>query len=146
MEKDSRGFSHHVLSTAPETLAGRLKEENDKFLYAYDFGEGFFAGKDSLDYGKESVQQADANNDVRVAVASEATLEQWNALYDLAIRCKKLKSWGMDDDVDLFVVEDAESGLRGYCSVLGQKGELFSAEKISGLYFEAISRAIYPGH
>lgn len=52
-------------------------------------------------------------------------MEQWRELFIQAERLKKLKPWEWMSDSDIFAVQDSESGVTGYVSILGQAGELF---------------------
>lgn len=67
----------------------------------------------------------------------EATLEEWNELYEVAIKIKELKPWEhlLDVDIITLALPDKEPC---YCSVMGRGGECYGIGAYMG--FEAISK------
>ena len=51
--------------------------------------------------------------------------EIWIELYQAAGRLRELAPWQWMYDTDLFGVEDPQTGLQGYCCILGMAGEMF---------------------
>lgn len=49
--------------------------------------------------------------------------EEWLALYDAARRLRAAEPWQQMSDADVFGVRDPETGVTGYCCVMGQLGE-----------------------
>ena len=56
----------------------------------------------------------------------QPTLDEWEDLYDAAIRFKELKCWDLMEDSDVFGVVNPEDGEIGYCCVTGMLGEHFA--------------------
>ncbi len=61
------------------------------------------------------------------------SIEEWRRLYDVAARVKDLAPWDWMDEIDLFAVEDPESGELGFVSIMGQGGEHFAVAAYLGL-------------
>ena len=55
----------------------------------------------------------------------QVPLEQWKQLYDVADRCRKSAPWDVLSSDDVFAVVNPEKPEAGYCSVLGQLGEMY---------------------
>ncbi|MEA3478178.1 MAG: hypothetical protein U9R60_08370 [Bacteroidota bacterium] len=53
-------------------------------------------------------------------------MKEWKKLYDLMKRIHELKPWEWMDEIDVFGVEDPETGVIGYVSIMGQLGEHYS--------------------
>ncbi|SFV02392.1 DUF7309 domain-containing protein [Alicyclobacillus macrosporangiidus] len=53
------------------------------------------------------------------------TLSEWKALYEAAIAFRKLAPWEWMYNDDLFAVVNPETGVTGYCVVMGALGEYF---------------------
>jgi hypothetical protein len=56
----------------------------------------------------------------------QPTQEQWRRLYDLMPRVKELAPWEWMEELDIFGVQDPESGEFGFVSIMGQLGEHFA--------------------
>lgn len=54
-----------------------------------------------------------------------ATAGEWRRLFEAAIRFKQLGPWGWMTIDDYFIVTDPETGERGYCAILGDRGYEF---------------------
>ena len=57
---------------------------------------------------------------------SPPTLQEWKNLYEASARFKALKCWDWMWDDHVFGVQDPESGMIGYCTVMGGLGEYFA--------------------
>lgn len=55
-------------------------------------------------------------------MATQATLEQWKELYDLAIEITKLKPWNSYWDMDLIAVETQKNEEPNFVSIMGKGG------------------------
>ena len=55
-------------------------------------------------------------------MATQATLEQWEELYDLAIEITKLKPWNAYWDMDLIAVETKKNEEPNFVSIMGKSG------------------------
>jgi hypothetical protein len=53
-------------------------------------------------------------------------LSDWRRLYESAVKIKKMAPWGWMSEMDVFGVEDPESGSIELVSVMGALGEHFS--------------------
>lgn len=60
------------------------------------------------------------------------TIEQWKALYEEAISFKQSKCWEWMTNAHMFGVQNPESGEVGYCSILGNGGEVFGLSVYMG--------------
>ena len=60
-----------------------------------------------------------------MATQKQPTLAQWRAIYDAAIRLKKLAPWEFMEETDIFGVQDPKTGRVGFVSVMGARGEHF---------------------
>src|SRR5262245_59192693 len=60
----------------------------------------------------------------------EPTLEEWRAAFEAAVAFRDQAPWRWCWDADVFGVEDPESGVTGYCCIMGNLGEHFAL----GLY------------
>jgi len=69
------------------------------------------------------VQQAER---VAPAAAAEPSLQEWRHLYEAAIRAKELAPWDWMNEVDIFGVENPETGDLGFVSVMGALGEHYA--------------------
>lgn len=67
----------------------------------------------------------------------EASIEQWNALYEVTIDIKKLEPWKYIWDMDIITIILPEYEEPFYCSVMGRGGECFAIAVYKG--FEAIN-------
>jgi Domain of unknown function (DUF6930) len=59
------------------------------------------------------------------ATEPSPTLEQWRGLFTAADAFRKLAPWKWTSDSQLFAVKDPAEDRTGYCSVLGEGGEVF---------------------
>lgn len=64
----------------------------------------------------------------------EATLEEWGALYDIAIKFKELKPWERLCDLDLITIQDPSKKEPTICSVMGKAGECYGIAAYDGIY------------
>ena len=55
-------------------------------------------------------------------MATQATLEQWKELYNLAIEITKLKPWQSYWDLDLIAVETKKNEDPNFVSIMGKSG------------------------
>ncbi|MBI2856287.1 MAG: hypothetical protein HYX93_05510 [Chloroflexi bacterium] len=73
----------------------------------------------------------------------EATLDEWNGLYDLAVQLKALAPWTWMDDDDIFAVQSPADGELSYGIVMGGGGEAFGLALFVGEDgFEAYRRLV----
>ena len=63
---------------------------------------------------------------------SEPSLEQWRRLYALATAFRDLAPWQWMEEVDLFGVQQPQTGEVGFVSVMGKLGEHFAASLYLG--------------
>lgn len=54
------------------------------------------------------------------------TMQEWERLYETAIRFKENGSWDWMDDTEIFGVKNPENGEIGYCVTLGNNREVFA--------------------
>lgn len=62
-----------------------------------------------------------------------SNLNNWKNLYDTAIQVKELAPWKWMYDLDLFCVENPDSGELGFISVMGARGEHFAISLYLGI-------------
>ncbi len=67
---------------------------------------------------------------------NEASIEQWNKLYEVTINIKKLEPWNHLWDIDIITIILPEYEEPFYCSVMGKNGQCFAISVYKG--FEAI--------
>lgn len=73
---------------------------------------------------EESALPADGGSE-RSAASTVDTEDVWRELYEAAVEFRELKPWTWMTDNQLFAVYDVTSGHTGYCSVMGDLGEVF---------------------
>ncbi|WP_346884974.1 DUF7309 domain-containing protein [Clostridium sp. UBA4395] len=81
----------------------------------------------------------------------EATIEEWRALYDVAIKLKELKPWEQLWDMDLITIMEIGKKEPCICSVMGRSGECYAIAAYDGLksikgFFETAYNNKIPGH
>lgn len=64
----------------------------------------------------------------------EPSREEWEALYQAAIRVKELAPWQWMEEMDIFGVQDPGTGRLGFVSVMGTLGEHFSIAAYLGAF------------
>ena len=64
-------------------------------------------------------------------MATQATLEQWEELYDLAIEITKLKPWNAYWDMDLIAVETKKNEEPNFVSIMGKGGTCTSVSIVA---------------
>jgi len=57
---------------------------------------------------------------------NEASIEQWNKLYEVTINIKKLEPWNYLWDIDIITIILPEYEEPFYCSVMGKNGQCFA--------------------
>ena len=69
-----------------------------------------------------------------MAMAAEGapTIKEWRELYEAAAEFKELACWKWMWDHDLIGVQDPETGMIGYCCVMGRAGEHFGIAAYMG--------------
>lgn len=65
---------------------------------------------------------------------TEATLEEWRELYDIAIKLKDLKPWEKLCDLDLITIQDPSKEEPTICSIMGMAGECYAIAAYDGIY------------
>lgn len=60
------------------------------------------------------------------------SLQDWKALYDVAIEFKNTAPWDWMHDSDIFGVQDPVSDETGYCCIMGAAGEHYALGVYSG--------------
>ncbi len=85
---------------------------------------------------KESAQKNPAINPVEATTASQSrekpSLEELNELYLKALIIRDGRFWEWMDEVDIFGVENPETGEIAYCSFMGALGEVFALNAYLG--------------
>lgn len=79
----------------------------------------------------------------------EATLEEWRALYDIAIKLKELKPWEKLWDLDLITLQLTDRKEPTICSVMGRGGQCYGIVAYDGLdainnFFEMLNNDDMP--
>jgi len=64
--------------------------------------------------------------------AKSPTLDQWRRLYERAVQIRKMAPWEWMEEIDVFGVQDPETGQTHFVSIMGMRGEHFAV-------------ALYPG-
>ena len=64
--------------------------------------------------------------------ANAPTLDQWRSLFDKAALVKKMAPWEWMEEIDLFGVQDPDSGAVDFISVMGIAGEHFAVAVYRG--------------
>ncbi|KOA19522.1 hypothetical protein CLHOM_21330 [Clostridium homopropionicum DSM 5847] len=82
---------------------------------------------------------------------TEATLEEWKALYDVAIRLKDVKPWEELWDMDLITILPKGKKEPCICSVMGRGGECYAIGAYNGInsihnFFEMVNNHDVPSH
>ena len=73
-------------------------------------------------------------------VFTSSNIEQWRRLYDCALQIKQISPWKTFKETDIFGVQDPQSNLIGFVSVMGALGEHYAlaaylgAEGIQGFW------------
>lgn len=65
------------------------------------------------------------------------TLDEWRRLYAVAVRVKDMAPWTWMKETDIFGVQDPETGMLGFVSVMGAQGEHLAVTmypRAEGLY------------
>ena len=60
------------------------------------------------------------------------SIADWRKLYDTAVRLKQMAPWEWMEEIDLFGVENPETGELGFVSVMGMAGEHFAVSLYLG--------------
>lgn len=55
-----------------------------------------------------------------------ATLKEWQELYEAAIEFRKLEPWQWMHETDVFGVQNPKTGEIGYCCIMGELGEMLA--------------------
>lgn len=71
-----------------------------------------------------------------IHLRKEATLKQWEELYDIAANIKELKPWEYLSDIDIITLE-LPNNEPIYCSIMGQAGQCYGIAAYIG--YDAIS-------
>lgn len=82
---------------------------------------------------------------------TEAKLEEWRALYDIAIKLKELKPWETLWDMDLITIIESNKKEPCVCSIMGKGGECYGIAAYYGLdsikgFFEMAYSSEMPSH
>ena len=64
---------------------------------------------------------------------TEAKLEEWKALYDIAMKLKELKPWEKLWDMDLITISQPNKKEPCVCSIMGKGGECYAIAAYDGL-------------
>lgn len=75
---------------------------------------------------KENTYTAPEENSGSASDRRDPTTEEWLALFAAGARFKAAEPWKYLWDSDLFGVENPETGVTGYCSVMGRAGMHFA--------------------
>ncbi len=57
---------------------------------------------------------------------TQASLKEWQKLYEAAIEFRKLEPWKWMHETDIFGVQNPETGEIGYCCIMGELGEMLA--------------------
>ena len=82
---------------------------------------------------------------------TEAKLEEWRVLYDIAIRLKELRPWETLWDMDLITIIESNKKEPCACSIMGKGGECYGIAAYYGLdsikgFFEMAYSSEIPSH
>lgn len=80
---------------------------------------------------------------------TEAKLEEWRTLYDIAIKLKELKPWEKLWDMDLITIIEPNKKEPNVCSIMGKGGECYAIAAYDGLdsikgFFEMVYSSEMP--
>ncbi|MBP2642492.1 MAG: plasmid pRiA4b family protein [Firmicutes bacterium] len=59
-------------------------------------------------------------------------LDKWQSLYEIANKLKECSPWQWMDNSDVFVVQDPDSGVIYYCTIMGSGGMHFGVAAYRG--------------
>ena len=111
------------------------------------------APEKELEPGTGNAESAEEGSDSALASDNdeqEPTREEWLGLFEAAARFKEARPWEHMYDADVFGVRNPESGVTGYCSVMGRAGQHFAlgvypgGEGISS--YDSIAKTSRRGH
>lgn len=82
---------------------------------------------------------------------TEAKLEEWRALYDIAIKLKELEPWEILWDMDLITIIESNKKEPCVCSIIGKGGECYGIAAYDGVdsikgFFEMAYSSEIPSH